>query len=196
MNPEAALPTRRLDAGARIVQSQPWHSHPVTLDSPALQVMTDLAQVKAATSGPGTRLAQAEQLMIYQGVRMLLVVGDMPALLGLITSADLRGDRAVRIAQERHLRWDELTVGEVMTALPALDAIELASMKTATVRNLVATLKAHGRDHLLVVTGGGAGAPLEVRGIVSRTQVERQLGSRIDVVEVASSFAELEQMLR
>lgn len=195
MNPEAALPTRRLDAGARIVQSQPWHSHPVTLDSPALQVMTDLAQVKAATTGPGTRLAQAEQLMIYQGVRMLLVVGEMPALLGLITSADLRGDRAVRIAQERQLRWDELTVGEVMTGLASLDAIELRALKAATVRNLVATLKAHGRDHLLVVEGGDA-APLQVRGIVSRAQVERQLGSRIELVEVAASFAEIGQMLR
>lgn len=196
MNPEAALPTRRLEPGTSIVQAQPWHSTPVTLDSPALAVMTDLRKVKAATTGPATTLAQAEQTMIYQGVRMLFVVGQMPSLLGLITSADLSGDRAVRIAQERRLRYDELTVAEVMTGLSMLDAIELASLKTATVRNLVATLKSHGRDHLLVVDGGTGAAPQRVCGVVSRAQIERQLGTRIDIVEVAGSFAELGQMLR
>jgi CBS domain-containing protein len=196
MNPEAALPTRRLEAGASIVQAQPWHSTPVSLDSPALAVMTDLGKVKAATTSPATTLAQAEQTMIYQGVRMLFVVSEMPSLVGLITSTDLGGDRAVRVAQERRLRYSELTVAEVMTGLSMLDAIELDSMKSATVRNLVATLKVHGRDHLLVVEGGTGAAPQHVRGVISRAQIERQLGTRIDIVEVAGSFAELGQMLR
>jgi len=196
MNPEAALPARRLESGACIVQAQPWHSTPVNLDSPALAVMTDLRKVKAATTAPATTLAQAEQIMIYQGVRMLFVVSEMPSLLGLITSTDLSGDRAVRIAQQRSLRYDELTVAEVMTGLSMLDAIELGSLKTATVRNLIATLKTHGRDHLLVVEGGTGTAPQRVCGVVSRAQIERQLGTRIDIVEVAGSFAELGQMLR
>jgi len=196
MNPEAALPTRRLEPGASIVQAQPWHSTPVTLDSPALAVMTDLSKVKAASTNPAATLVQAEQTMIYQGVRMLFVVGEMPSLVGLITSTDFGGDRAVRVAQERRLRYDELTVAEVMTGLSMLDAIELDSMRTATVRNLIATLKVHGRDHLLVVEGGGGTAPQRVRGVISRSQIERQLGSRIDIVEVAGSFAELGQMLR
>jgi len=102
----------------------------------------------------------------------------------------------VRVAQERGLRYSELTVAEVMTGLSMLDAIELDSMKTATVRNLVATLKVHGRDHLLVVEGGSAAARQRVRGVISRAQIERQLGARIDIVEVAGSFAELGQMLR
>jgi hypothetical protein len=120
----------------------------------------------------------------------------MPALVGLITTTDLGGDRAVRVAQERGLRYSELTVAEVMTGLSMLDAIELDSMKTATVRNLVATLKVHGRDHLLVVEGGADTARQRVRGVISRAQIERQLGARIDIVEVAGSFAELGQMLR
>jgi CBS domain-containing protein len=194
MHPEAALPTRRLEAGAYIVQAKPWHTEPVSLDSPAVSVMTDLTQVKAATTGPQTPLHHAEQLMIYQGVRMLFVVTEMPSLLGLITSTDLRGDRAVRVVQERGLHHDELTVGDVMTGLALLDAVELDALRTATVRNLIATLKVHGRNHLLVVEGGGA-APRRVRGVVSRAQIERQLGAPIDMVEVAGSFAELGQML-
>ena len=194
MNPEAALPTRRLEAGASIVQAKPWHSEPVSLESPAVSVMTDLTQVKAATTGPQTSLRHAEQQMIYQGVRMLFVVTEMPSLLGLITTTDLGGDRAVRIVQQRGLRYDELTVGDVMTSLASLDAVELDALRTATVRNLIATLKVHGRNHLLVVEGGGAAA-LRVRGVISRAQIERQLGKPIELVEVAGSFAELGQML-
>lgn len=194
MNPEATLPTRRLEGGAAIVQAQPWRSETVTLDSPAVAVMTDLTQVKAATTGPSTSLHHAEQLMIYQGVRMLFVVTEMPSLLGLVTSTDLRGDRAVRVVQQRGLHHDELTVADVMTGLAGLFAVELDALRTATVRNLIATLKIHGRNHLLVVEGGGA-ARLQVRGVVSRAQIERQLGTPIEVVEVAGSFAELGQML-
>ena len=35
--------------------------------------MTDLTQVKAATTGPSTSLHHAEQQMIYQGVRLSLI---------------------------------------------------------------------------------------------------------------------------
>jgi CBS domain-containing protein len=191
MNPEARLPTLRLGPGARLAQARPWQTAPVTLDSPALEVMTDLTQVKAATTGPATSLAQAEQIMIYQGVRMLFVVSEMPALEGLITTTDLRGERPMRRVAERGVRHEDLTVADVMTPLALLDAIEFAGMARARVANLVATLRAFGRNHLIVVDEGR-----RVRGVVSRAQIERQLGTPIAITEVATSFAELEQMLR
>ncbi len=191
MHRDAALSTRRLEAGTSIVHARPWQSPPVTLDSPALDVMTDLTAVKAATTSPTATLGQAEQAMIYQGVRMLFVVSEMPGVVGLVTSTDLRGDRAVRVVQERHIHHDELTVADVMTTLSALDAIDLDTMRTASVSNVIATLKRYGRNHLLVVDG----APLQVRGVISRAQVERQLGVNINVVEIAGSFAEIERAL-
>jgi CBS domain-containing protein len=195
MNPHGALVTRRMQHSTSIAQTEPPQPEAVTLDSPALAVMTDLTQVKAATTSPATTLRQAEQLMIHQGVRMLFVVTEMPSLEGLITSTDLHGDRAMRIVQQRGARYDELAVADVMVARASLDAIDLVQMQLATVRNVVATLKKFGRNHLLVVEGGAAQAPQRVRGIISRAQVERQLGTVIDMVEVAESFAEIEQML-
>lgn len=194
MNPEAVLPTRHLKAGTSVAQARPWQAVPVTLASPALEVMTDLTQVKTATTSPATSLHQCEQEMIYQGVRMLFVVEEMPAILGLITTTDLQGDRPLRVVQERRIHRDELCVADVMTPLEVLDAIEFDSMKIASVGNLVATLKRFGRNHLLVVDGP-PGGPERVRGVISRAQIERQLGENIDVTEVANSFAELGQML-
>ncbi len=190
MSPESALSTRRLAPGAALAQAQPWQAPPVTLESPALDVITDLTQMKAATVQPGVSLHEAEQTMIYQGVRMLFVVTEMPALEGLITTTDLRGAKAMAAVHDLGLHWDELTVADVMTGLPMLDAIDFDAMRSARVGNVIATLKQFGRNHLLVVDQG-----TRVRGVVSRSQIERQLGRVIEMAEVASSFAEIEKML-
>jgi len=201
MHPEGPLPTRRLQRTTSIAQAQPWRSDPVTLDSAALSVMTDLTQVKAATASPRTTLRQAEQIMIYQGVRMLFVVTEMPSLVGLITTTDLYGDRTMRIVQQRNVRYDEITVADVMVDVAALEAIDFTLLQQATVRNVVATLKQQGRNHLLIVESMGkppgfrSVEQLRVRGVVSRAQVERQLGTVIDMVEVARSFADIEKAL-
>ena len=195
MNPDAALPTFRLDRGTTLAQAQPTDNAPVTLASPALAVMTDLTQVKAATTHPRTTLRQAEQAMIYQGVRMLFVVTEMPLIEGLITATDLGGDKQMRVVHERHLHYDELSVADVMTELGALDAIDYAVVRAAYVGNAVATLQRLGRNHLLVVEAATAQTPRRVRGVISRSQVERQLGRPIDITPIANSFSEIERAL-
>ena len=195
MHPDAALPTFRLDRGTTLAQAQPTDNAPVTLASPALAVMTDLTKVKAATTHPRTTLRQAEQAMIYQGVRMLFVVTEMPLIEGLITATDLGGDKQMRVVHERHLHYDELCVADVMTELGALDAIDYDVMRAAVVGNAVATLQRLGRNHLLVVEAATAQTPRRVRGVISRSQVERQLGRRIDITPIANSFSEIERAL-
>ena len=195
MNPAAALPTFRLERGTSLAQAQPWDNAPVTLASPARAVMTDLTKVKAATTHPRTTLRQAEQAMIYQGVRMLFVVTAMPLIEGLITATDLGGDKQMRVVHERHLHYDELCVADVMTELGALDAIDHAVVNAATVGNVVATLQRLGRNHLRVVEAATAQAPGRVRGVISRSQVERQLGTAIAITPIANSFSEIERAL-
>ena len=190
-----ALRTFPLERNTTIAQADPSSNIPVTLDSPALEVMTDLTRVKAATTQPTTSLRQAEQLMIYQGVRMLFVVTDMPSIEGLITTTDLRGDRQMRIVHERNLTYDELCVADVMTELAALDAVDYGQVSTETVGSAIATLKRLGRNHLLVVENETRQNPRRVRGVISRSQIERQLGSAIDLTPIANSFSEIERAL-
>jgi CBS domain-containing protein len=195
MHPDAPLPSFRLTPGVSMIQASPRNTATVTLRSPALDVMTDLTQVKAATIRPDQSLHQAEQTMIYQGVRMLFVVSEMPVLEGLITSTDLRGERQMSLVHTRNMRFDDMRVSDVMTELSMLDAIDYEPMVGATVGNVVATLKRVGRNHLLVVQAAAHGAPRRVRGVISRTQVERQLGQLIDIAEIASNFSEVERAL-
>ena len=195
MNRDAILPTFRLEPGLAIAQAQPWHTAPVTLDSPALEIMTDLTQVKAALTSPRTTLRQAEQMMIFQGVRMLFVVTDMPSIEGLVTATDLHGERQMRLTHERSVHYDDLCVADVMTGLSALDAIDFDLMRNAAVGDVIATLKRFGRNHLLVVQRATDPAPRQVRGVISRAQIERQLGVAITITPIASSFAEIERAL-
>ena len=195
MHRDAPLNTFRLEPGVSIAQASPWNQRSVTLDSPALDVVTDLTQVKAATVHPGTSLRQAEQMMIYQGVRMLFVVTDMPAIEGLITTTDLRGDRQMRLVHERGARYDELTVADVMTPLSLLDAVDRDDLRIASVANLIATLKRFGRNHLLVLQKSSVDSPRRVWGVISRAQIERQLGQPVDIAPIATSFSEIEKAL-
>lgn len=195
MHPEAPLPSFRLAPGASIVQASPGQTDPVTLDSPALDVMTDLTKVKAAVIRPDQTLRQAEQAMIYQGVRMLFVVSEMPHLEGLITSTDLSGELPMSRVHERHVRFDELRVADVMTDLAHLDAIDYEPLVGASVRNVVATLQRVGRNHLMVVQAGPHGGPPRVRGVISRTQVERQLSRLLEIAPIAGNFSEVERAL-
>ncbi len=195
MSQDAPLPTFRIEPGTSIAQSEPWHTHTVTLDSPAQEVMTDLTLVKAATVHPTTGLRQAEQAMIYLGVRMLFVVSEMPTIEGLITSNDLRGDKQMRVVSDRHIPFDELCVADVMSELSLLDAVDYGRIRTARVGHLVATLKHVGRNHLLVVEQSGLPSAHRVRGVISRSQIERQLGTAIDILPIANSFSEIERAL-
>ncbi len=195
MNRDAVLPTFRLEPGLAIAQAQPWHTAPVTLDSPALEIMTDLTQVKAALTSPATSLRQAEQMMIFQGVRMLFVATDMPSIEGLITTTDLHGERQMLLVHERSVHYDDLCVADVMTGLSALDAIDYDVMRNAAVGDVIATLKRFGRNHLLVVQRATDPAPRQVRGVISRAQIERQLGVAITITPIASSFSEIERAL-
>jgi CBS-domain-containing membrane protein len=195
MNPDTALPTFRIQADTSVAAALPPPAPVVTLATPALEAMTDLTRVRAATTTPGTALDLAEMQMIHQGVRMLFVATELPAIQGLVTSTDLRGDKAMRLVHERGARRDELTVADVMTPLAALDAVDFDALAHASVANLVATLRRFGRHHLLVVQAPTATTPRRVRGVVSSTQIERQLGQRIELDEIASSFAEIERAL-
>jgi len=196
MHRDAVIPTFQLSSGTSITQASPWQTSPVTLESPALDVMTDLTKVKAATIHPDQTLRQAEQTMIYQGVRMLFVVSEMPVLQGLITSTDLHSERQMSLVHSRHLRFDEMRVADVMSGLAMLDAIAFDGMRVATVSNLIATLRSLGRKHLLVVQAGAPGTAQQVRGVISRAQIERQLGQPVEMSEeLAGNFAEVVRAL-
>lgn len=187
------LSTRRLAVGADLVQpDEPRH---VTMDSPALEVMTDFHHIAAVTIPPDVTLAVANETMIARHVRLLLVVDESEHLLGLITARDTLGERPMQLLTQRGGSFNEIVVSDLMRSVNIIDVMDIADARHSAVGDVVATLKALGRQHLLVGALDAASGHYRVRGLFSATQIGRQLGVAIQTFEVASTFAEIEAAL-
>jgi CBS domain-containing protein len=163
---------------------------PVRADSPALEVMTDLSKIPAATVSPDEMLPEANQSMLLRGVRLLLVASNDGRIRGVITTNDLLGEKPVLVAQNRGIKRNELRVSDVMTAVDHMEVMRLSDVAKAEVGHIVATLKAATRVHALVVEERDGKQVL--RGVFSASQIARQLGISVVTHEAARTFAEIE----
>jgi CBS-domain-containing membrane protein len=166
----------------------------VTMDSPALLVMTDLKRVAAAVTSPQDTMDQAHAFMIQRGVRMLLVIGERQTMAGILTTNDVLGEKPVAIAQERRIRHGDILVADVMTPADRLEAFDMHAVQSARVGQVVASLQKAGRHHALIVQTASDGVR-EVRGLFSLLQIARQLGVALQLPSQAKSFAEIEAAL-
>jgi CBS domain containing-hemolysin-like protein len=98
---------------------------------------------------------------------------------GLVTALDLMGEKPVRLMTHRKVQRNELCVTDVMTKLSDLDALDYNELKDATVGDVINTFKRVGHTHLLVVQSATVKGPARIRGVISITQVERQLGRAV-----------------
>lgn len=188
------IASRSLASCLRCRLPEPMAPPRVAIDSPAIEVMTDLRRVAAASIQPDVSWAQANHAMILRGVRLLLVVSESGTVIGTLSAADLLGERPLQLASERRLNRDELTVQDLMIPADAADVIALNDVLRAEVGHVVATLQRLGRQHLLAVDSEATEGPM-IRGIFSATQIARQLGVAVETTEIARTFAQIESAM-
>jgi CBS domain-containing protein len=164
-------------------------------ESPAIEAMTDLGRVSAATIGAGASLAEANSTMIARGVRLLLVTGDGGQLEGLVTARDTLGEKPMQLAQARGVKPGELAVSHLMCPLSDIDMLSLKDVMNARVVDILDALKMLGRQHILVEDVDPANGKPRVRGIFSATQIGRLLGVPIQTFDLARTFGEIEAAL-
>lgn len=188
------LPVVPLQKGATFVAPKQEVSEAVSMESPALSVMTDFSKVTAYTILPLESIEMARTRMIHHGVRSLLVSDDQNHILGIITASDLSSERPMRVIQTQGIRHADVLVKDIMTPRERLDVICIADLQKAKVGDVVTTLQSQGRQHALVVERRGDHSQV-LRGLISASQIGRQLGTAIQTVPVAQSFAELGEHL-
>ncbi|APZ44159.1 CBS domain-containing protein [Acidihalobacter ferrooxydans] len=165
----------------------------VTLDSPALKVMTDLKRVKVVTTSPQVSLNNVHEHMIHNGVRMVLVTDAQQHVIGLLTATDLLGPRPLLVSRENSIPHDQLRVEHIMTPARKVQALKYSDVTHADVGEIVNTLRDAERQHALVIDSDGDGE--RVRGIFSISQIERQLGTHLEPTHASHNLAELEHEL-
>ena len=187
------LPFHRLESGASYFRPHQQLPDHVTLDDPALVVMTDLSQVTAYTTELTTPLNKALENMIKRGVRLLLVRDADGHIVGLITSRDIEGDKPKRILAKAGGVWTDLLVADIMTLKPKLDVLLMTEVQNAKVGDIIATLRQVNRQHAMAVDINPESGKLAVRGIFSLSQIGLLLGLNIDPAQHPTTYADLEQ---
>lgn len=195
MNREyTALTVHALQRGASFVRPSQVLPERVTLEDSALNVMTDLQKVSVITVRAKTPMEKAHDKMKRYGVRTLIVLDEADKVLGILTASDILGEKPMRFLQQMGGTHVDIIVRDIMTPQRELEVLNLQDVSSAKVGHVLATLKAAGRQHAMVVEES-ANATQAIRGIFSATQIARQLGVQIQITEIARTFAEIEAAL-
>src|SRR5262245_20550789 len=112
--------------GVRYVLPSARTAAAVQIDSPAIEVMTDLRVVTPVTVSPYAAVDVANRVMIDKGVRALFVVDDATRhIQGVVTASDILGERPLQIAQQQDMRRSDLLVRDIMTVADKLEVLDL-----------------------------------------------------------------------
>jgi CBS-domain-containing membrane protein len=153
----------------------------VALSDPALLAVTDFVFEQPVTVPRDCSLDDALQEMIRAGVRALLVV-HLGVVIGIITASDIQGERPLQfLAGSGYRRHDEVEVGHIMTPWGGVAKLDWQTLGSQRVSDLVAFFGSTAATHAVVLDRVNQGE-LIVRGLVSRTRLERQLGLRGDTL--------------
>jgi CBS-domain-containing membrane protein len=155
--------------------ARPKQSFPggLTIDSPALQAMTDLRKVTALTVERTNTLAATRERMKKLGVRMLLVTGATGAVMGVVTVTDLDSGRPEKIAAKTGEQPEELLVQDIMTLRGRIEVLQLQDVSRANCGQILNSLRKAGRRHALVLDDKGEH---QICGIFSLTLICGQIG--------------------
>jgi CBS-domain-containing membrane protein len=159
---------------------------------PATAVMTDFTASAMFSINQDVQIDQAMLYMKAVGVKLLFVLNGDHELRGLITTTDIQGGRPTRymLSLDGAATRRDVLVKHIMSALHDWKVLDYRQVQKATIGQIVATFKDAGMRHL-VVTDGPRNA-MAVRGVISATRVEQALGRTLDIVQRASTFAEIE----
>ncbi len=179
-----------LQKGASFMTPRQRMADAVVLSDKAEMVMTDFSIVAVYTISALETIEAARARMIHHAVRLLLVVDDMNAVLGLVTATDLTSEKPMQIIQSQGIRHNDVLVKDIMTPREKLQVLCVDDVLKASVGDIVATMQAHGRQHALVADRQVDRSQV-LRGMFSATQISRQLGMSVSTIAPLNTFAEL-----
>lgn len=187
------LAPQRVPVGIELITPDKASAQVINEDSPAISVMTDLSVVTPFHIEPEALINDANSKMIACGVRLLFVLDKDEKLTGLVTSTDILGEKPMKFIAAHGGSYQDISVQDVMTPLEKLEAVPLEKIERISVGDLVDAIQNCRRHHMLVLESRNNRN--SVRGIISITQVGRQLGRELCPSMRADSFAKLNKAL-
>lgn len=147
----------------------------VHLDDSALSVMTDFTVTPPHTINPEDTMDHAIKEMEVSGVHLLLVMNNERHFLGVISSADVWGEKPIQLIQERRVHREQVLVKMIMVPYTEITALDFLIIKTAKVGHIVKTLSEHKKHYALAISKNGGHPVQMIRGIFTASQISQQL---------------------
>jgi CBS domain-containing protein len=166
---------------------QPSTTVTPSMHSLAKEVFTDFTMQTPMMLEQHTGIDDAREMMRRTHSRLKLVIDAQETFRGVIALEDLVSAKVMTEMKNHGLRRHELTVAHVMTPRSALRAVDSRDFATATIGDVLATMKKYGEQHVLVVDiQRGA-----IRGIVSASDIARKMHVPITISERANTFSDI-----
>lgn len=189
------LPNHTIARNAKINRREQKHRNKVSMSDPAIYVMTDLSQTIPFSVTATASIDEANDRMIAYGVRLLFVTDGKNNLIGLITATDILGEKPMQYITEHGGKREDIMARDIMTTAENIDVLNLSDVESANIGDIIETIKATRRQHLLVVEPTADETTESIRGIFSTSHIANQLGIKIDLSDRASTFADFEKAL-
>lgn len=182
--PRIHYPACRLSSGpasvAHFTLRSPSLSHLVRRSDPALRAVTDFTKSAALTVAEDRGIQSALNDMFRYGVRALIALSVDGEVTGLITSYDIEGKPARDFLKRNPDRVPEsLTVRDVFTPFERLPTMSWTDLEQGQIADLVEAFQTRDAPYLVALEHREDGAPQYLRGLISRTTLERRLGSSL-----------------
>lgn len=163
------------------------------LDDSALTVMFDMQTHNAVTIDKDKCLAAAKDELDMMHVTTLLVVNEKDELIGLISAADIMGNKSFIESEKKRIPRGELKVEEIMTPYNQLLVLDYQDVKVAEVSNIAVTISQHKVEYAIVVDREKD----QVRGLFTHHHLNQALGYDIfEKIDACNSLAELSEQLK
>jgi len=184
------IPTRPINDISGI--QRPSGRSELTLYDSASEVFTDFEKQMPLMLEQSTNVDDAREIMKKSHVKLKLVIDSQESFRGLISLVDLMSSKVMRATEKTGLPRKDLTVANIMTPRSSLNAIEFKDFTSARIGDVLATMRKHGNQHVLVVD-----MHLRcLRGIVSVDDIARKMRVPIEISERANSFSDIYEAVK
>lgn len=161
-------------------------SEHLTPASNALYVVTDFTKRMPQLIDKDVLVDDALYMMKMGRVRSKMVIDAEGHFMGVVSSTDLSSAKVLNVAQLRNQSRSELTVENMMQSKERLPAINFNRMSSATIGDVLETLRELGHQHVLLVD-----SEQQLRGLISASDIARALKIPLNINEKAHSFKEI-----
>jgi len=162
----------------------------ISWSSSALEIFTDFRHHQPQVIEHTLSALEAGALMRKAHVKLMLVVDRDDEFVGTVSAMDLSEQRLI-LHTARGIRREELRVSDMMHDRTAIQGLEFNRLSTATIRDVVETLKQSGQQHCLVVDSDSH----HIRGLISSSDIARRMHMPIEIAR-QNSFVDIFQSIR